>query len=147
MKPSGSNADGGTYTCTYHGCTLRFETPAKLQKHKREVHRQLAFLADGSVSSAVASQAGPHRCKRINPTTKKQCNITFSRPYDLTRHEDTIHNLGKKKVCCSLCKEERTFSRTDALNRHLKATHPSYNRPANRRLGQYQPKLDDVEVE
>lgn len=146
-KPSESNANGGTYTCTYHGCTLRFETPAKLQKHKRKVHRQSAPLADGSASSAVASQAGPHRCKRINPSTKKQCNITFSRPYDLTRHEDTIHNPKKKKVCCPLCEEEKTFSRTDALNRHLKVTHPSYNRPANSRRGQHPPKLDNAEDE
>lgn len=86
-KPTGSNADGGTYTCTYHGCTLRFETPAKLQKHKREGHRQSAPLVGGSSTTATQSQAGPHVCKRINPSTNKPCNTVFSRPYDLTRHE------------------------------------------------------------
>jgi hypothetical protein len=54
-KPSGSNADGGTYTCTYHGCTLQFETPAKLQKHKREGHRQSAPLVGGTSTTPVAS--------------------------------------------------------------------------------------------
>ena len=45
----------GGYSCTYHGCQLRFETPAKLQKHKREGHRQMSpsirpivTLKDGS---------------------------------------------------------------------------------------------------
>jgi len=32
-------ADKGKYTCTYHRCTLRFDMPAKLQRHKREDHR------------------------------------------------------------------------------------------------------------
>jgi 26S proteasome regulatory subunit N4 len=87
-KPAGSNADGGTYTCTYNGCTLRFETPAKLQKHKREGHRQSAPLVGGtSASTTQQSQAGPHKCIRISPQTGKVCNVIFSRPYDLTRHE------------------------------------------------------------
>ncbi len=84
-KPAGSNADSGTYTCTYHGCTLRFETPVKLQKHKREGHRQSAPLTGGTPTVPVASQAGPHKCTRISPQTGKPCNVVFSRPYDLTR--------------------------------------------------------------
>jgi 26S proteasome regulatory subunit N4 len=124
-KPAGSNADVGTYTCTYHGCTLRFETPAKLQKHKREGHRQSAPLVSGTSTAATTqSQAGPHICRRLNPSSGKQCNVVFSRPYDLTRHEDTIHNVRKVKVRCPLCKEEKTFSRGDALTRHLKSVHP-----------------------
>ncbi|OBT43177.1 hypothetical protein VE00_06398 [Pseudogymnoascus sp. WSF 3629] len=115
-EPAKSNADSGTYTCTYHGCTLRFQTPTKLQKHKRERHRQSASLISGVTTSAryassdggsgmttsVAlhrnSQAGPHKCERINPSTSKPCNAIFSRPYDLTRHEDTTHNTRKKKI-------------------------------------------------
>jgi 26S proteasome regulatory subunit N4 len=138
-KPSGSAADGGTYTCTYHGCTLRFETPAKLQKHKREGHRQSMGAAapqtsvagspdggSGMTSAALLrnSQAGPHKCERINPSTGKPCNTIFSRPYDLTRHEDTIHNARKQKVRCQYCTEEKTFSRNDALTRHMRVVHP-----------------------
>jgi uncharacterized Zn-finger protein len=70
------------------------------------------------------SQAGPHRCDRINPSTGKPCNSVFSRPYDLTRHEDTIHNGRKQKVRCHLCTEEKTFSRNDALTRHMRVVHP-----------------------
>lgn len=131
-KPADSKADSGTYTCTYHGCTQRFESPQKLQKHKREGHRNTANLGIGPSNTAGMtsaallernSQAGPHKCERINPTTGKPCNTIFSRPYDLTRHEDTIHNVRKQKVRCALCVEEKTFSRNDALTRHMVSTH------------------------
>ncbi|KAJ4294298.1 hypothetical protein N0V90_007988 [Kalmusia sp. IMI 367209] len=127
VKPADSSADSGTYTCTYHGCTQRFETPQKLQKHKREGHRSAATTMGSGMTSAALlernSQAGPHKCERINPTTGKPCNTIFSRPYDLTRHEDTIHNARKQKVRCALCVEEKTFSRNDALTRHMVRTH------------------------
>ncbi|CRK42578.1 hypothetical protein BN1723_005380 [Verticillium longisporum] len=150
QKPAGAAADGGTYTCTYHGCTLRFETPALLQKHKREGHRQPHGLgmpprhvdtksepADAA-ANLLNSQAGPHRCDRINPSTGKSCNTIFSRPYDLTRHEDTIHNARKQKVRCDLCSEEKTFSRADALTRHYRVCHPDVEFPAKyRRRGNH----------
>jgi hypothetical protein len=124
-KPTSSDAASGTYSCTYHGCSQRFETPQKLQKHKREGHRN-ANLGTTMTSAAILernSQAGPHKCERINPTTGKPCNTVFSRPYDLTRHEDTIHNGRKQKVRCALCVEEKTFSRNDALTRHMVSQH------------------------
>jgi hypothetical protein len=142
LKPASSTADTGTYTCTYHGCTLRFETPQKLQKHKREGHRQNpnavspTSAGSGMTSAALlerSSQAGPHKCERINPTTGKPCNTVFSRPYDLTRHEDTIHNARKQKVRCALCVEEKTFSRNDALTRHMRVVHPEVDFPGKHR--------------
>jgi hypothetical protein len=145
LRPEGhaSLADTGTYTCTYHGCSLRFETPQKLQKHKREGHRQVTAqqqhtpgVGSGMTSSDLASrnsQAGPHRCSRTNPTTGKPCNTVFSRPYDLTRHEDTIHNIRKQKVRCALCVEEKTFSRNDALTRHMRVVHPDVDFPGKHR--------------
>lgn len=141
-RPAHMSADGGTYTCTYHGCSQRFASPAMLQKHKREGHR--ASLSDPSLappqpqspgtpnSSAAAqlrnSQAGPHKCERINPSTGKPCNTIFSRPYDLTRHEDTIH-AQRTKVRCQYCTEEKTFSRSDALTRHMRVVHPNIDFP------------------
>jgi hypothetical protein len=142
QRPAATSADGGTYTCTYHGCTLRFETPALLQKHKREGHRQAHGLGGtrraesvgaGMTSSLFNSQAGPHRCDRINPSTGKPCNTIFSRPYDLTRHEDTIHNARKQKVRCDLCTDEKTFSRADALTRHYRVCHPDIEFPGKQR--------------
>nr|CAD21514.1 related to 26S proteasome subunit RPN4 [Neurospora crassa] len=128
QRPVDTRAEGGTYTCTYHGCPLRFDTPQLLQKHKREGHRQAHGLnsrqPNGMTSTRVDTQAGPHRCERINPSTGKPCNQIFSRPYDLTRHEDTIHNARKKKVRCEICTDEKTFSRADALTRHFRVCHP-----------------------
>jgi len=151
QRPEGSSplADTGTYTCTYHGCSLRFETPQKLQRHKREGHRQVAAqqqhtpgVGSGMTSAALAarnSQQGPHKCERINPTTGKPCNAVFSRPYDLTRHEDTIHNVRKQKVRCALCVEEKTFSRNDALTRHMRVVHPEVDFPGkHRRRGEHE---------
>jgi hypothetical protein len=135
QKPASSGADTGTYSCTYHGCSQRFETPQKLQKHKREGHRN-ANLGSTMTSAAILernSQAGPHKCERINPTTGKPCNTIFSRPYDLTRHEDTIHNARKQKVRCALCVEEKTFSRNDALTRHMRVVHPEVDFPGKHR--------------
>ena len=139
-RPASTASDAGTYTCTYHGCPLRFETPAKLQKHKREGHRPTTPSsatgsgsgsgggAGGTAASAApgtaGTQAGPHRCDRLNPSTGKPCRSVFSRPYDLTRHEDTIHNARKQKARCPLCAEAKTFSRSDALTRHMRVVHP-----------------------
>lgn len=138
-KPVGALADTGTYTCTYHGCSLRFDTPAKLQRHKREGHRSSASVIGGGDENGMTSQAqrnsqaGPHKCERINPSTGKPCNTIFSRPYDLTRHEDTIHNARKQKVHCPICTEEKTFSRNDALTRHMRVVHPQYADQQSRR--------------
>ncbi|KAM3550505.1 hypothetical protein MY1884_008216 [Beauveria asiatica] len=136
-RPARVGAESGTYTCTYHGCTLRFDTPAQLQKHKREGHRQSHNLGgppDNSVATSILnSQAGPHRCDRINPSTGKPCKTIFSRPYDLTRHEDTIHNERKHKVQCDLCTVEKTFSRADALTRHYRVCHPEAELPGKQR--------------
>ncbi|KAI9703073.1 MAG: hypothetical protein M1820_005945 [Bogoriella megaspora] len=153
-RPARTAADTGTYSCTYHGCPQRFDNPQKLQKHKREGHRSVhhplnANLSSraGSVDDAGASgssmtseallarnsQAGPHKCERINPSTGKPCNTVFSRPYDLTRHEDTIHNARKQKVRCALCVEEKTFSRNDALTRHMRVVHPEVDFPGKHR--------------
>lgn len=138
QRPINTFAGSGTYTCTYHGCPLRFETPALLQKHKREGHRHPQALGrphemNGVSSNLMNSQAGPHKCDRINPSTGKPCDTVFSRPYDLTRHEDTIHNARKQKVRCNICTEEKTFSRADALTRHYRVCHPDQELPSKHR--------------
>lgn len=122
-KPSESKANRGGYTCTVPGCAQRFPTTNKMAKHRREAHRQ---TTPGSRGDAIARahHPGPHRCTRINPTTNKPCNTVFSRPYDLTRHEDTIHNTHREKVRCEICNDEKTFSRQDALTRHKKVITP-----------------------
>ncbi|MCJ1310287.1 hypothetical protein MMC25_003949 [Agyrium rufum] len=178
-RPASTTADSGTYSCTFHGCAQRFNSAIKLNKHRREGHRDrdrqsstpystgtsAMNMDDGgsgsvsgddgdeggntSATSSAAggggglnsgasrnSQAGPHRCSQINPSTGKPCNSIFSRPYDLTRHEDTIHNSRKQKVRCTLCAEEKTFSRNDALTRHMRVVHPEIDFPGkNKKRG------------
>ena len=115
----------------YHGCKLRVGFPFLLQKHKRECHRR--GEVGSKTSSLLNTQAGPHRCDRINPRTGKPCTGIFSRPYDLTRHKDTIHNAKKQKVRCDLCTEEKTFGRADALTRHYRVCHPDVKIPGQKR--------------
>lgn len=134
-RPANTSSDAGTYTCTYHNCSDRFDTPSRLQRHKREAHRQTTpgghlVSRDTSLRN---SQAGPHKCERINPSTGKACNSIFSRPYDLTRHEHTIHTAGKQKVRCHICNEDKTFSRNDALTRHMRVVHPEIDWPGKQR--------------
>lgn len=70
------------------------------------------------------SHAGPHRCDVVNPSTGKPCNKVFSRPYDLIRHQDTIHAPVRKTFKCEMCGEaSKTFSRMDALSRHIRVKH------------------------
>jgi hypothetical protein len=77
-RPHSRSSDLDTYSCTYHGCTQRFEATLDLKRHKQRVHRQTDAGQDeeASVPSVAAqkSQAGPHKCKRINPSTGKPCN-------------------------------------------------------------------------
>ena len=125
-RPADTTANRGQYTCTYsdmHGpCHARFSTSGELNKHKREVHRQPGPMSNDAKRATAMTQTGPHKCTRNNPTTGKPCNTVFSRPYDLTRHQDTIHGQNTKFRCNS-CTEEKLFSRRDALSRHMKVVH------------------------
>ncbi|KAL8946595.1 MAG: hypothetical protein Q9222_007031, partial [Ikaeria aurantiellina] len=116
QRPLDTTAATGSYTCTIDNCPARFDNVAKLNKHRREAHRASpprpmavtpttssttpTSATTPSASSASVNrnqQAGPHKCLRINPSTGKPCNTVFSRSYDLTRHEDTIHSNRKQK--------------------------------------------------
>ena len=122
------------YTCTYQGCTERFNTTAKLTQHKRDGHHQ--HIANSARGDNRVTQAGPHRCERINPSTGKPCKSVFNRPYDLTRHENTIHNARKEKFKCQLCTEEKSFSRNDGLTRHMRVVHLEVDFPGKTKRGQ-----------
>lgn len=149
FRPANTTASSGTYTCTTPDCHARFDAASKLQKHRREAHRassQYASTPTTPTSATHNPQAaannvsrnnapGPHRCDKVNPQTGKPCNTVFSRSYDLTRHEDTIHNNRKQKVRCHLCTEEKTFSRNDALTRHMRVVHPDVDFPGKSRRG------------
>lgn len=74
-----------------------------------------------------------HQCELVNPSTGRPCNKQFSRSYDLIRHQETIHASKKKIFRCVICEGRvnggpgngklKTFSRGDALSRHIKVKH------------------------
>ena len=153
QRPADTTASAGTYTCTAPSCSARFDTAAKLHKHRRDAHpsspprtpstpyapssathtpTSATFPSSSTGAPSRNQQSGPHKCERINPSTGKPCNTVFSRTYDLTRHEDTIHNNRKQKVRCRLCTEEKTFSRNDALTRHMRVVHPEVDFPGKK---------------
>ncbi len=103
----------------------RSTTTAPPKQHQREGHRPPGAV--GMTSALLNTQSGPHRCDRTNPSTGKPCNTVFSRPYDLTRHEETVHNARKQKVQCDVCK--KTFGRADRLTQHYRTCHPDSNFP------------------
>lgn len=159
-RPLDTSANSGTYTCTGMDCHARFDNAGKLQKHRREAHRSSPNASSTPTTPLSATnphnqqaaannvsrnnQPGPHKCERVNPSTGKPCNTIFSRSYDLTRHEDTIHSNRKQKVRCHLCTEEKTFSRNDALTRHMRVVHPDVDFPGKTRRGRNSEGVDVV---
>ncbi|EDO17408.1 hypothetical protein Kpol_1037p4 [Vanderwaltozyma polyspora DSM 70294] len=80
----------------------------------------------------IASNQGNEifKCMIMNIVTNKPCSAEFSRSYDLTRHQNTIHAKRKIVFRCSECIRslgnegfQKTFSRLDALSRHIKSKH------------------------
>ncbi|KAH6632468.1 hypothetical protein F5144DRAFT_574155 [Chaetomium tenue] len=110
------------------------DTPAQVQERKRKAHRR--------VTTHLGTQAGPHKCEWVNPRGEV-CNKQFSRSYDLTRHEHTIHN--KQRFRCELC-TDKTLSRADALTRHYRVCHPGSEVPqAGLRHLEYDVEPDSVQ--
>ncbi|CCH45442.1 Zinc finger protein [Wickerhamomyces ciferrii] len=81
------------------------------------------------LSTSPSQQQNSHQCQLINPSTNQICLKQFSRPYDLIRHQETIHASRKKIFRCIVCNKlegglsNKTFSRGDALSRHIRVKH------------------------
>lgn len=95
LQPIETRANTGTYTCTYYGCTERFDSPINLQKHKRDLHGNTASADDLAPRSP---QTAPYKCFRIHPFTGKTCNMKFSRAADLRRHENAVHEIREQQT-------------------------------------------------
>ena len=135
---------GSGFTCQICGDWVHSQLPGygpHVGQHMEEIAFSVVtkpyedwtfYSASGSSQGSADSvevvkrnaQVGPYRCERINHSTCEPCNSFFSRPADLKRHEDAVHNNHKMKVRCHLCTEEKTFSRNEALTLHMRVVHP-----------------------
>lgn len=114
-----SSSDPSLNIFVCNECGIRFPKAHNLHLHKR-THN----VTPPRKKLPLSAHVGPHRCSWISPTTGKVCNKVFSRPYDLIRHQDTIHASNRKTFKCELCGDEtKTFSRQDALARHIRVKH------------------------
>lgn len=69
------------------------------------------------------THGGAHVCTMKYPDGSG-CNRSFTRPYDLARHQETLHAAVRKMYKCEACgSDSKTFSRLDALSRHMRLKH------------------------
>ncbi|OLL25763.1 Zinc finger protein rsv2 [Neolecta irregularis DAH-3] len=109
-----AQAEQNAYACTE--CPRRFSRPTSLAGHRR-THR-------GEILAAPTVRAtADNVCDKINPLTGTCCNLPFSRPYDLYRHQETIHSDQRPVHRCEICNDGKRFSRQDALTRHRRVKH------------------------
>lgn len=74
----------------------------------------------GRKSSPQATASSAHVCDKVYPDGT-QCRRSFTRPYDLARHQETLHASVRKTFRCQVCgNDSKTFSRLDALSRHMR---------------------------
>ena len=72
------------------------------------------------LSHEPGAQSRKHN--RVNPST------SFYNPYNLTGHENTIHNNRQERFRCPLCSEVKHFAESEALTQHIRAVHPESRR-------------------
>lgn len=107
----------------------RSSTPSFSNGINSTGHRVEKKSRTSSISKSFSNVEESHQCQLINPVTKKPCLKIFSRPYDLIRHQETLHAPSKKIFRCMVCnqlsggKAKKSFSRCDALSRHIKIKH------------------------
>jgi hypothetical protein len=63
-----------------------------------------------------------------------------------SRREDTIQNNHKQKVRCPLCVEEKIFSHSDALTRHMRVIHPEIDVPIKKTTTPMTARRDEATV-
>lgn len=100
---------------------------AKLNAHR------IIKKASTSKPSTKSSNYDPdviHECQLPSPDEPhKICLRRFSRKYELTRHQETVHSKKKKLFKCYVCVKlnpgvgPRIFTRHDTLAKHIRVNH------------------------
>ena len=116
-RSTDTRANTGTYTCTYHRCTHRFDSPATLQKHKRDYHRsQQRTDSVSSFSTSESSDARTHQqadhSVTIGGNTILQGDSVpgDGSPFRIQKHPATFR--------CNLC--PKRYTRSATLREHLR---------------------------
>ena len=115
FDPVDTTSSAGMHSCKDDGCNQCVNPGVKLERHKCTNHRK------------------GHHCDLINPKTGMPCDSSFSRSYELTRHNNTRHSVHKPKFRCPRCPGEKFFLRPDALTRHLQVVHSDQKRKTRRK--------------
>lgn len=107
-------------------------------------------------AAEISAQNPNHQCDLINPATGTPCSKQFSRPYDLIRHQETIHASKKKIFRCVICEgrmnggpgngKQKTFSRGDALSRHIKVKHGLVGKEALQLINEAKENVEFVSI-
>ncbi|AAS52908.1 AER227Wp [Eremothecium gossypii ATCC 10895] len=126
VSKKASTPSGGTSSTSNGSSNTSMTASASPMVH----HSHSGYHESNCHSSSSNDINEEHTCQLINSITKQPCLKKFSRPYDLIRHQKTIHATKKKIFRCLICIQEhgtegyqRTFSRGDALSRHVKVKH------------------------
>lgn len=110
----------------------QLQTPPKELKPKQKRSSSTSIPSTSPQTTTINNNNNfnnNHQCQLINPSTNQPCLKQFSRPYDLIRHQETIHASRKKIFRCVVCNKlegglsNKTFSRGDALSRHIRVKH------------------------
>ncbi|KAJ7864975.1 hypothetical protein B0H14DRAFT_2734921 [Mycena olivaceomarginata] len=97
-----------------------FDVRASTSSTRREYYKK-------AVESTAVRNAPTQTNKRPRPSESPlECDVcgkTFGRPSDTKRHIRTVHLKGSDQWTCPGCAKEESFSRKDALLRHIHLVH------------------------
>lgn len=110
--------------------------PAYLEENSRRPWFMYQAQAEGPALENYLSPDIFTVPKTATRTQKcKTCKAQFSYLKDRRRHEATVHNTSKGFLCpeesCARSKPDRSFSRRDNLNNHIKKVHGKSSADAN----------------
>ncbi|GME77119.1 unnamed protein product [Ambrosiozyma monospora] len=75
-------------------------TPSPAPSGRKHTHHANTKVED------CGSGEDSHICMITNPKTGQPCNKKFSRPYDLVRHQNTIHASKRLYYRCMFCEDD-----------------------------------------
>ncbi len=110
-----ASSDRGFFSCPYSDCELRFSTQSEFRAHKRGSHL-------GPVRALGTNQSEGFVCPNRAKKGGGDCLLAFPRPWDLERHQLTVH-VKERSFACTEC-SRTPFTRVDGLRRHYKGVHP-----------------------